>query len=570
MGAANIMRSMNHRTFIAACTVVAATALPIAQSKLDPAVNDKIRQEENDHSQIMRTMHFLTDVYGPRLTGSPNHKAAAEWAVKQMTEWGFVNAHLEPWDFGHPGWANELVEAHIVSPMKAPLVVQPLAWTPGTKGPVTAKAFNLVVPQGPEVPQAEGARGGGRGPQRLGPTQSELTAYLDSIKDKVAGAAVLVGRPTFVPVNFTAEATRISDEDANCRFNQAAADDPGCANRGRGRGNRGGGGGAPQAASDRLTTRQVNTAVDDFLVANKAAVRIDDAGRWNGIVTAPNNRTYDETKQPPTLVMRNDDYGRIARVLADGTTVTLGVNIVNKWYPEGTTSYNVIAEIPGTDKAAEVVMLGGHLDSWHVATGATDNAIGCAQMMEAARILKAVGVRPRRTIRVALWSGEEEGLLGSLAYVKQHFGSVEEPKPEFAKLDAYLNVDTGTGRIRGASVFGPQSNAAMLSGALKAFKDLGFVGVIPNNSRATGGTDSTSFNNAGLPGIGFSQDAIDYNPHTHHTNLDTYERIIEEDVKGNAMVIAATLYTIANQDDMLQRFPADQMPAKPGGRGGQQ
>ena len=155
-----------------------------------------------EHSQIMRTMHFLADVYGPRLTGSPNHKAAAEWAAKQMTEWGFVNAHLEPWEFGHPGWANEHVEAHIVSPMKAPLVVQPLAWTPGTAGTVTAKAFNLVAPQGPEVPQAEGARGGGRGPQRLGPTQAELTAYLDSIKGQVAGAAVLVGKAAFVPFNF--------------------------------------------------------------------------------------------------------------------------------------------------------------------------------------------------------------------------------------------------------------------------------------------------------------------------------------------------------------------------------
>jgi hypothetical protein len=434
---------------------------------------------------------------------------------------------------------------------------------------VTATAFNLIPPQGPDVPQAEGARGGGRGPQRLGPTQAELNAYLDSVKDRVRGGAVLVGRPAFVPVNFNAEATRMTDEDANCRFNEAAANDPACTDRGRGRGNRGGGGGAPLPDSNRLTARQVNATIDDFLVLNKAAVRIDDAGRWNGIVTAPNNRTYDETRQPPTLVMRNDDYGRIARVLADGTPVTLDVNIVNKWYPEGKTSYNVIAEIPGTDKADEVVMLGGHLDSWHVATGATDNAIGCAQMMEAARILKAIGVKPRRTIRVALWSGEEEGLLGSLAYVAQHFGSVEEPKPEFAKLAAYLNVDTGTGRVRGASVFGPQVNAAMLSVALKPFKDLGFYGVIPNSSRGIGGTDSTSFANAGLPGIGFSQDSIDYNPHTHHTNLDTYERIIEEDVKGNAMVIAAALYTIANRDEMLQRFTADQMPPKPARGGGQ-
>ena len=170
----------------------------------------------------MRTMHFLADVYGPRLTGSPNHKAAAEWAAKQMTDWGFVNAHLEAWDFGHPGWTNEIVQARIVSPMKAALVVQPLAWTPGTSGPVTAKAFNLIAPQGPEVPQADGARGGGRGPQRQGPTQAELTAYLDGIKAKVNGAAVLVGTPAVVPVNFEAEATRLTDVQAKCRYEENA------------------------------------------------------------------------------------------------------------------------------------------------------------------------------------------------------------------------------------------------------------------------------------------------------------------------------------------------------------
>jgi acetylornithine deacetylase/succinyl-diaminopimelate desuccinylase-like protein len=317
-----------------------------------------------------------------------------------------------------------------------------------------------------------------------------------------------------------------------------------------------------------LTARQINTQIDDFLVANQAALRIDDAGRWNGIVTAPNNRTYDETKQVPTLVMRNDDYGRISRILADGAPVRLEFDIVNKWYPEGHTSYNTIAEIPGTDKKAEVVMLGGHLDSWHVATGATDNAIGCAVMMEAARILKAIGVQPRRTIRVALWSGEEEGLLGSLAYVDQHFGTAEKPKTEFATLDAYLNVDTGTGKVRGGSVFGPPEAAAILRKALAPFKDLGVAGATATTSRATGGTDSTSFNHAGLPGIGFGQDSIDYNPHTHHTNLDTYERIIEDDVKTSATVIAAVLYELAMRDEMVPRFAADKMPPLPQGRGG--
>lgn len=555
---------MRVRVFVVAATVALAASTFSAQSTLDPDINARIRQEEASHSQIMPTMHYLTDVYGPRLTGSPNHKAAAEWVVKQMTAWGFSNAHLEPWNFGHPGWSNELVEAHIVSPMRAALIVQPLAWTPATKGSVTAKAFNLIPPEGPELPLPEGASGGGRAPARPGPTQAELDAYLNSVKDRVAGAAVLVGGPTPVVTSFTPDATRLSDLEAKCRYSPDDANGPDCQGVGRGAGR---GGRGPQAPGDRLSARQVATAIDDFLVANHAALRIDDAGRPEGIVTAPNERTYDPTKQPPTLVMRADDYGRIARVLADGTPVTLEFTIQNTWYPEGATSYNTIAEIPGTDKKGEVVMLGGHLDSWHVATGATDNAIGCAVMMEAARILQAIGVRPRRTIRVALWSGEEEGLLGSQAYVEQHFGSAEHPKPEFATLDAYLNIDSGTGRARGAGIFGPAEAANMIRTALTPFKDLGVVGAVTTTSRNLAGTDSTSFNHAGLPGIGFGQDSIDYGPHTHHTNLDTYERIQEDDVKASATVIAAVLYQLAMSDQTVPRFASGQMPPLPG-RGG--
>jgi Zn-dependent M28 family amino/carboxypeptidase len=259
--------------------------------------------------------------------------------------------------------------------------------------------------------------------------------------------------------------------------------------------------------------------------------------------------------------MRNEDYGRIARILADGTTVELEMNIANTVYPEGRTAYNAIAEIPGTDKRDEIVMLGGHLDSWHSATGATDNAIGCATMMEAARILKAIGVQPRRTIRVALWSGEEQGILGSQAYVRQHFGSFEDPKPEFASLVAYLNIDSGTGRARGASVFGPPGAADVVRSALAPFKDLGVVGAVATRSRVVAGTDSTAFNNAGLAGIGFGQDPVEYNTHTHHTNLDNYERIVEGDVQDSAISIAAVLYQLATRDEPLPRFTAQDMPA---------
>jgi Zn-dependent M28 family amino/carboxypeptidase len=242
---------------------------------------------------------------------------------------------------------------------------------------------------------------------------------------------------------------------------------------------------------------------------------------------------------------------------------------VNRTYPEGRTAYNTIGEIPGTDKKDEVVMLGGHLDSWHSATGATDNAVGCAIMLEAARILTRLGLQPRRTVRVALWSGEEQGLLGSQAYVKEHFGSFETPKPDYSKLVAYLNIDTGTGQLRGASVFGPPAAAATIREILSPFQDLGVYGAIASTSRVVGGTDSTSFNSAGLPGIGFSQDPIEYNTHTHHTNLDTYERVIEEDVKKAAVIVASTVYQLATRDEMLARFGSSEMPAPPAARGGQ-
>jgi Zn-dependent M28 family amino/carboxypeptidase len=303
--------------------------------------------------------------------------------------------------------------------------------------------------------------------------------------------------------------------------------------------------------------------IDSWLLANGAVMRVNDAGMDHGMIRAFQNRTYDVAKAPPTVVLRNEDYGRIERLLSDGEDVRMEFNIVNRTYPEGKTTYNVVAEIPGSDKAAEVVMLGGHLDSWHAATGATDNASGASVMMEAARLIQALGLKPQRTIRVALWSAEEQGLLGSAAYVKQHFGSFEDPKPEFAGLDCYFNVDSGTGRIRGGNVFGPPEAAAVLRAALAPFEDLGVAGAMATSSRATGGTDSTTFNNAGLAGIGLQQDPIEYFGVTWHTNLDTYERIVPEDVKSAATVVAAAVWHMANREEMVPRFPKEKMPPVP-------
>ncbi|MBV8207087.1 MAG: M20/M25/M40 family metallo-hydrolase [Acidobacteria bacterium] len=517
----------------ALCLLLPVSAFPQTAGSAD--INARIRQEEMEHSQIMHTMHFLADVYGPRLTGSPNQKAAAEWAIKEMSSWGMQNGHLEPWDFGHPGWTNERASGYALSPIHDQLYFKVLAWTPGTQGTVTAQAMLIDPPEKP--------------------TKEQLAAYLESVKAQVKGRVVLVGKGAPVPVNLDPVNHRLDDKTAAERF------DPNNPNAGQ-FGPRPGQ--APPAPDPNLlTAAQINEQVDAFLIAAGALLRVNDAHREHGQIRAFQNRTYDLTKAPPTVVMRNEDYGRIARILADGSPVTLEFNIQNRTYPEGKTSYNTVAEIPGTDRKAEVVMLGGHLDSWHSATGATDNAIGCAVMMEAARILLALGVHPRRTIRVALWSGEEEGLLGSQAYVAQHFGTAEEPKPEFSSLVAYLNVDSGTGRIRGASVFGPPEDAAILRTALAPFADLGLAGAIANKSRRLGGTDSTSFSRAGLPGIGLAQDPIEYQSATWHTNLDTYERIIEDDAKKSAIIVAAAIYELAMRDQMLPRFAAADMPPLP-------
>src|SRR5689334_11612245 len=526
---------MQNRRVVALVLIISLLSLSVAAQNGSDDLRSRIRKEAVERSQIMKTMHMFTDVYGPRLTGSPNHKAAAEWAVKQMTAWGLENAHLEPWDFKHPGWLNERLTAHLVSPVKDPLVCEVLAWTPSTKGTVQAGAFQLVLPERP--------------------TQEQLTIVLNNYKAKVRGKIVLVGKPASIPVNLNPPAKRQSDEQAQQRYGPNArpfsfptpspTPTP-----------------APNAPKP-LTNRQVDEQLDTFLKDSGALVRVNDAGREFRQIRAFNNRTYDVNAVIPTVVMSNEDFGRISRILDDGTPVVLEFNIVNRVYPEGATSYNTVAEIRGSDKADEVIMLGGHLDSWHAATGATDNAIGCAIMMEAARILKTLGVKPRRTIRVALWSGEEEGLLGSQAYVKEHFGSFEEPKAGYEKFGGYFNIDSGTGRVRGASVFGPPEAANIMREILAPFKDDGVVGAAATRSRRLGGSDNTSFSNAGLPGIGMGQDPIEYQSNTWHTNLDTYERILEDDVKKDAMVVAWSVYQLAMRDDLLPRLSKADMPPKP-------
>src|SRR5437764_12458494 len=305
---------MPQRRIVAISLIGILLCLPIlAQSRSDKDLLERVRKEEANNSQIMKTEHMLTHVYGPRLTGSPNPKAAAEWAIKEMTAWSLRDAHLEPWDFGHVGWLNERFTGHIISPVKDVLSCEVLSWTPGTRGVVTAKAYQMILPDRP--------------------SQEQLTAYLETQKAKVRGRIVMAGKHTIVPVNLNPPAKRLTDEQAQQRYGPNAR------------------GGFPTptptptpvpGAPKPLTNRQIDEQLDAFLKASGALIRVSDAGREFRQIRAFNNRTFDLTKALPTVVMSNEDYGRITRILADGADVTLEFNIVNRVYPEGKTSYNTI------------------------------------------------------------------------------------------------------------------------------------------------------------------------------------------------------------------------------------
>ncbi len=511
--------------------ILVLTGLPVAgqvaSELIDAEINVKIRVEAEKHSRIMNTIHYLCDLYSPRLTGTPQLKAAQEWALKELESYGLQNAHLEAWDFGFPGWQNEHLDASVVAPYQDSLTCEVMAWTPSTKGTVRAEAFNLMPPDAP--------------------TPDELNAYLASVKTVVKGKIVLTGKHNLVPVNFKPSPLRLSDNEARAIYAPRTPTPP-----------------KPNASPTvkKLTALEVNDALDKFLLENGAALRVYDAREAHGIIRTVINRSRDISQFLPTVVMRNEDYGRITRILADKISVQLEFTIVNRLYPEGRTQYNALAEIVGTDKKDEVVMMGAHIDAHHVATGATDNAVGCAVMIEAARILQALKIKPRRTIRIGLWSGEEQRVLGSQAYVKEHFGSYEDPKPDFDKFGGYFNLDIGTGRIRGMRVFGPPAAGEVLRQILAPFADLGVVGAGTYNNRTSPGSDHAAFSVNGLPGIYVDQDPLAYGEVTWHTNLDTYERVVEEDAKKAAIVMAAVVYHLAMRDELLPRFGKAEMPLR--------
>ena len=554
-------------------TSVSAQQVPV--EKIDADMNARIKTEGMDHSKIMWIMHWISDVYGPRPIGSPNHKAAADWAAKTMASWG-MKTHLEPFTWRGVGWFPGKAYGFVTAPYKSNVKFEANPWSPSIKGgTITGPVIAIQAPADPTV--------------------EEFNKYLETMAPKVKGGIVMNGPIAITPVDFCPTATRTPDSVAKLSY---APRDPNDTTAGRGgRGGRGGGGGAagcggggrgaggggrgaagggaPAVAPGHVAPAEVTQRIAAMLRDNMPGLLLKGmgGGRIPGEIVAQNGagQIYnDTTPQPPSVILRQDDYGRMWRVIQDGTPVMASFSMENQFFPSDT-SYVTVGEIPGTDKADEVVMLGGHLDSWTSATGATDNGIGSGIMMEAARIITAVGAHPRRTIRVALWSGEEEGELGSTWYVAQHFGSFENQKPDYYKLDAYWNIDGGTGKIHGGSIFGPPAAAAILGQYFAPWSDWGIYGANASSARVSGSTDSGPFDVAGLPGVNGNQDQIEYQSVTWHSNLDTYERIIPDDVMKNATVTASFILGLANRDQMLPRFAPADMPAVPaagGGRGG--
>jgi carboxypeptidase Q len=535
----------------------------------DPIV--RIRDEGMNRSQVMQTLSYLSDVIGPRLTASPGMKRANNWTRETLEKWGLQNAKLESWGPFGRGWTLKRFSAQVTEPVAIPLIAYPKAWSPGTKGPVKAEVVYFDAKD-----------------------EADMARFKGQLKGKI----VLTAPIREVKAQFTALGTR-RDEKNLLALADAPLPRPGAGGRG-GPGNR---------AAEFLAAQQFVAKKNQFFMDEGAAVLID-ASRGDGgtifVQSAtvpgpppvpggtPGRRSgpWDKgAKLLPQVGMAAEHYNRIVRMLQAGEKVKIETNIAVEWQDTDLNGYNTVAEIPGSDPTLkeEIVMLGGHMDSWHAGTGATDNAAGCAVTMEAVRIIQTLGLKPRRTIRIALWSGEEQGLLGSRAYVAQHFGKMESQTataagtpassgngtangtsrgtgasapaptsvlvklPDYEKVSAYFNLDNGTGKIRGVYLQGNEAVGSLFRQWLVPFRDLGASTISLSN---TGGTDHQAFDGIGLPGFQFIQDEIEYETRTHHSNMDVFDRIQADDMKQAATIMAAFVYQTAMRDEKIPRKPA--------------
>jgi carboxypeptidase Q len=550
---------------------IASPATLLAQQAATPAPdpNDpiqRIKDEGMNRSQVMQTLSYLSDVIGPRLTASPGMKRANEWTRDQLTKWGLQNAHLESWGPFGRGWTLKRFSAQVTEPTAIPLIAYPKAWSPGLASPLTADVVYF---------------------------DARTDADLEKFKGKLNGKIVLTAPARDVQAHFESLGTRLNEKDL---LTLADAPEP------RPGGGRGNFGGSPaQRAAFEFAASKLR-----FFQAEGAAVLVD-PGRGDGgtifvqsasvpqpardpnATTTPFRGTppYDKSapKVTPQVVVAIEHYNRIVRMLQAGEPVKMTVDLSVAWQDADLMGYNTIAEIPGTDLKDEIVMLGGHMDSWHSGTGATDNAAGVSVAMEALRIIQTLGLKPRRTIRIGLWSGEEQGLLGSRAYVAEHFGRLQNPattaapatggastnamgggngngapagptltkKGEYENLSGYFNLDNGTGKIRGVYLQGNEGVRSVFRQWLAPFRDVGATTLTISN---TGGTDHLSFDAIGLPGFQFIQDEIEYDTRTHHSNQDVFDRIQADDMKQAATIMAAFVYQTAMRDEKLPRKPA--------------
>ena len=504
--------------------LVCVSAVVAAQSAehVDTAMVARIKEEGLTRSRVMDHVEWLSDVYGPRVTGSPALAQASEWAMKALREWGLVDVHQERFAFGH-GWTIQRFSIHLVEPQAQPLIGYPRAWTVSTPGPVAAQVIAANL---------------------------RTVEDFDRYRGKVKGKIVLTQAARAVPMLDGRVVLRMSDADL------AEAAGPATPHRDEG-------------TFDRTFPRRLQA----FLAAEGAVAALDRGSdevnaaggsdlswttqRTDGGTVFPSGGGSRDPGAPqvPTATLAVEHYNRMLRILEKGVPVSVELNIQAQFHAETTANgINTMAEIRGTDMADQVVILGAHVDSTQAAAGATDNATGAAAMMEAMRILKAVGAQPRRTIRVALWGGEEQGLLGSRAYVREHFADpvTMTLKPEHERLSAYFNLDNGTGRIRGIWLQGNDATRPIFETWMQSLADLGVTTVGP---RRVSGTDHVAFDEVGLSAFQFMQDRLEYNSRTHHSNMDFVDRVQRDDVVQMATVAAVFAYNAAMRDNRLPRTP---------------
>jgi carboxypeptidase Q len=554
---------MRHKIWIVTGLCVVAASLqrptPVHAQEANGARGDRpdltlvsrIKLEAFDHSQVMDTLGYLTDVYGPRLTASPEFQQAAEWAVQRLKSYGTENAKLEKWGTFGRSWALKQYSIEMLEPRYAVLDAAPMAWSDATHGPVTAEL--IYAPYG-------GPR------QTLDPkkTQEDLDQYIATWKGKLKGKIVLLARPRDLAPVTQPLFSRYTDKELS---DMAAApepvaklseilkleipDDP---EEERALFRK-----LPPGVVEQLgdQRRAVNNRRAKFLKEEGVlAVLNTSANSLDGLIFPQAAGPWEskETLAPPSFMIAREQYNRMARLAEKKIGVKVRVNLAADASTSDVDTYNVTAELPGDAKKDEVVMIGAHFDSWHSGTGATDNAAGSAVMIEVMRILKALNLKLDRTVRIGLWSGEEEGYYGSRGYIKQHFGDPETMKltPEQARLSGYFNLDNGTGKIRGVYLQGNDAMRPIFEQWFAPFRDEGVTTITIRN---TGGTDHLSFNDIGLPGFQFIQDPMDYFAVTHHSQVDTLDHVHAEDLMQASAVIATIVYQAANRPELLPRKP---------------